>query len=156
MMPLMLIGGVQCIQFANGSYLTAMGKPHLTLWLTLIKLTAVLPAIIFIPSKNVGELVNIYVIALLVVTPFSFALVAKILDISLRDIVRWIAPGLISAGIAFFVIFLARDMVGTYSMNAVIQLLVFGMLFSIVYLVMVMMMARDSLRETFEFMRKRT
>lgn len=155
MTPLMLIGGVQCIQFVNGPYLTAIGRPHLTLWLTLIKLAAVLPAIILIPSGNVGKLVDVYVLALLVVTPFSFGLVAKELGIRLRDIVNWIAPGLMSAGIAYLSVWSARGMVGAYSMNAVAQLFVFGLLFSIVYLVMVMVTARAPVQETIRFMRRR-
>lgn len=154
MAPLMLIGGMQCIQFANGPYLTAIGRPHLTLWLTLIKLVAVLPAIIFIPSRNVAALVDIYVLALLVVTPFSFALVAKELGIRLRDIVYWIAPGLISAGIAYGSVWIARGVVGEYSMHAAAQLFILGLLFSAVYLGLVMMIASASVHETVKLMRR--
>lgn len=156
MAPLMLIGGLQCIQFANGPFLTAIGRPHLTLWLTLIKLVAVLPAIILIPSGSVETLVNIYVLALLVVTPFSFSLVAKELGIRLRDTVNWIGPGLMSAAIAYLSVWLARGKMGGYSMNEVEQLFVFGFLYSIVYLAMVTMVARASIHETVRFMRRPT
>ena len=155
MAPLMLIGGVQCIQFVNGSYLTALGRPHLTLWLTLIKLAAVLPAIILIPSGTVDKLVDIYVLALLVVTPFTFALVAKELGIRLQDIVKWIAPGLSSAGAAYSSVWLVRRMVGAGGMNAVAQLFAFGLLFTAVYLVSILLMGRSSVREAVGFIRRR-
>jgi O-antigen/teichoic acid export membrane protein len=154
MAPLMLIGGMQCIQFANGSYLSAIGRPHLTLWLTLIKLSAVLPAIIFIPSGNVAQLVNVYALALLVVTPFSFGLIAKELGIRFRDILLWIAPGLFSAGVAYGSVWIARGMVVEYGMNGTVQLLVFGTLYSVVYLGLVMLMARASVHETVKLMRR--
>jgi hypothetical protein len=98
--------------------------------------------------------VDIYVLALLVVTPFSFALVAKELGIRLRDIVNWIAPGLISAGIAYGSVWIARGMVGEYSMHAVAQLFVLGLLFSAVYLGLVMMIASASVQETVKLMRR--
>lgn len=154
MAPLMLIGGMQCIQFANGPYLTAIGKPHLTLWLTLIKLAAVLPAIIFVPSGSVGQLVEIYVLALLVVTPFTFGLVAKELGIRVRDIVIWIAPGLTSAGIAYLSVSAARGTILTFGMSTMLQLCVLALLFWVVYVVLVMMVARVRVYETVRFMRK--
>ena len=156
MAPLMLIGGMQCIQFANGPYLTAVGRPHITLWLTLLKLAAVLPAITLIHSGNVAQLVDIYVLALIVVTPFSFALVAKVLGIRLRDIISWIAPGLLGSGVAYLSVWLARDTVGTYNINSIGQLFIFGLLYSIVYFGMVAMTARAPALETVRFMRSRT
>lgn len=151
---LMLLGGIQCIQFANGPYFSAVGKPHLTLWLTLIKLGAVVPAITLIDSDNVAEMVNIYVYALLFVTPFSYVLLSRELDIRLRDIALWIAPGLLSAGIAYGSVGMARASLPDFGLHAAWVLPALGTLYAIVYAALAMLTARASVHETVRLIRR--
>lgn len=154
MAALMLLGGIQCIQFANGPYFSAIGKPHLTLWLTLIKLAAVVPALTLIDSDNVAEMVNLYVYALLFVTPFSYLLLSRELDIRLRDIARWIAPGLLSAGIAYGSVGMARASLADHGLHPAWALLAFGTLFATVHAALAMLTARSSVHETARLIRR--
>lgn len=154
MASLMLLGGIQCVQFANGPYFTAVGKPHLTLWLTLIKLAAVIPAITLIESGNVADMVNIYVVALLFVTPFSYVFLSRELGIRLRDIALWIMPGLMSAGIAYACVGMARASLSVHGLHAAWALLAFGTLYAAVYAALTMLTARTSVQETVRLIRR--
>jgi len=155
MRALMLIGSIQCVQFVNGPYLTAMGRPHVILGLTLIKLAAVMSAIIFIPSRDVTNLVEIYVMALLVVTPFSFGAVMHVLKIRTGFVLRILALPYFGAALGYGAVLLARAHLAAYLPGEVMRVCALGVLFAIIYAAVMVVGDRPRLGMLVGLVRKR-
>ncbi|KAG8150344.1 oligosaccharide flippase family protein [Burkholderia catarinensis] len=104
MTPLMGLGAIQTVQFVNGAFLSARGRPNVTMWLTVVKLVLVLGAMVCLPSHDVAGLAWLYVGAVLFVTPLSFGAVAVELSVDPgRLLGRLVPPYLIALGCALIV-----------------------------------------------------
>ncbi|KVF02175.1 polysaccharide biosynthesis protein [Burkholderia vietnamiensis] len=104
MTPLMALGAVQTVQFVNGAFLAARGRPHVTMWLTLVKLALVLATMVAVPSHRVAQLAWLYVGAVLCITPLSFgAVVVELAVDRTRLLGRLVPPYLIALGCAAIV-----------------------------------------------------
>ncbi|TDA45677.1 oligosaccharide flippase family protein [Burkholderia pyrrocinia] len=104
MTPLMGLGAIQTVQFVNGAFLSARGRPNVTMWLTVVKLVLVLGAMVCLPSHDVAGLAWLYVGAVLFITPLSFGAVVVELSIDPgRLLGRLVPPYLIAFGCALIV-----------------------------------------------------
>lgn len=104
MTPLMALGAIQTVQFVNGAFLSARGRPNVTMWLTVVKLVLVLGAMLCVPSHDVAGLAWLYVGAVLFITPLSFGAVVVELSVDPgRLLGRLVPPYLIALGCALLV-----------------------------------------------------
>ncbi len=101
--PLLLLGAVQCIQYMNGPFLTARGRPELILVTGITKSLLQILAILVIGAPDVAGLTLIYVAAALLAAPLSFFMVGRELALSGGKIL----PPLVRASLILTTAFLA-------------------------------------------------
>lgn len=96
MLPLMLLGAVQTVQFVNGAYFTALGRPSYVLYLNILKLVALVLAMVLIPTGGVEQLTAVFALSQLSVTPLTFWFAARLVGVRWRDIGAQTLPVLLS------------------------------------------------------------
>lgn len=148
--PLMLVGAIQCIQFLNGPYLTARGKPGLILKIGIVKYTAMIIGLVLLPSSDVVMTVAIFACLQLVATPPSFIAVARELHIPLLDIVKTLAPSLVAHIAAFLSVGLLRPALQPLGSLLLIGI-VLGAAFCSVYAVTALIVGFGQVRSVHEF-----
>lgn len=84
--PLLIVGGVQCIQFICGSYLIAMGRPGTLLGLIVVKTLIVIFGILIVKNQNLQETVITYSLLLLCEAPITFGVMVYSLSIKWSDL----------------------------------------------------------------------
>lgn len=151
--PLMLVGAIQCIQFLNGPYLTARGKPGLILKIGIVKYAAMIIGLVLLPSSDVVMTVAIFACLQLVATPPSFIAVARELHIPLLEIVRTLAPSLVAHIAAFFSVILVRPLLPTIESD-MIRGIELGTVFCFFYGAVVLLVGRSQAMSTIAFVRK--
>ncbi len=136
MIPLLLIGGIHCIQFINASYVTAMGRPQTLLRLTVAKAFLVLPPLYLIDTGSAAGVATLYAGSLLALTPLDFWVTLRILRIDWRSLVRPIGVPLLACLAAFVVTLLVRSNVANLPANDIVRMAILGICFSLTYLVL--------------------
>ncbi|WP_321864484.1 oligosaccharide flippase family protein [Burkholderia cenocepacia] len=125
MTPLMALGAIQTVQFVNGAFLSARGRPNVGMWLTLVKFVLVLGAMLCLPSHDVAGLAWLYVGAVLCITPLSFgAIVAELSIDPVRLLGRLVPPYPIAFGCALLVSRLGAHLGGMPVMGRLALLIV--------------------------------
>ncbi|CAN0627638.1 Polysaccharide biosynthesis protein [Burkholderia multivorans] len=92
MTSLMGLGAIQTVQFVNGAFLSARGRPNVTMWLTSVKLVLVAGVMFCLPSHDVAGLTWLYVGAVIVITPLSFGTVIAELSVDIGRLLRQLLP----------------------------------------------------------------
>lgn len=101
MHALCLLGGLQCIQFYNGTCFNASGRPGLTLLLNLVRLVATASALFVVHAQSIERLVEVYAVVVAFMAPLSFGLAARYLGVSVRRVVSVTWP-YVGAGVASY------------------------------------------------------
>lgn len=153
MVPLLLMGGIHCVQFVNGSYLTALGRPQALLWLVILKAALVLPPLYFIRMDSVAGTAMIYCASLVCLTPFSFGATLSALSLRWTLMIRPVGVPMLACAVAFFAVYATRIWEGAGQMNIVLSLLLHGTIFTLAYAVSVAILAFDIGRENVLFVR---
>ncbi|NTZ08460.1 oligosaccharide flippase family protein [Burkholderia metallica] len=146
MAPLMALGAIQTVQFVNGAFLSARGRPNVTMWLTVVKLVLVLGAMLCLPSHDVAGLAWLYVGAVLFITPLSFGAIVVELSIDPgRLLGRLVPPYLIALGCALLVSRLGAHLGG---MPVMVRLALLIVCFVAAYAGATWMLRRQAARQT--------
>jgi O-antigen/teichoic acid export membrane protein len=153
MVPLLLMGGIHCVQFINASYLTALGRPQTLLWLVILKAVLVLPPLYFIRMDSVAGTAMIYCASLVCLTPFSFGATLSALSLNWKAMIRPVGVPMLACAAAFFAVYAARTWGGLGELNTIYSLLLFGAIFTAAYAVSVAVLAFDIGRENVLFLR---
>lgn len=101
MRPLLLIGGLHCIQFTLGAFLTAVGRPQLLFRLMVVKAALVLVPLLAIHAGTLERLAIIYACALAGELPFILLVTCRVLAMDVRALGRPVAMPLAAAVLAF-------------------------------------------------------
>ncbi|NTX29345.1 oligosaccharide flippase family protein [Burkholderia pyrrocinia] len=146
MTPLMGLGAIQTVQFVNGAFLSARGRPNVTMWLTVVKLVLVLGAMACLPSHDVAGLAWLYVGAVLFITPLSFGAVVVELSVDPgRLLGRLVPPYLIALGCALIVSRLGAHLGGV---SVLVRLPLLIVCFGAAYVGATWMLRRQAARQT--------
>ncbi|MBC8129221.1 MAG: oligosaccharide flippase family protein [Rhizobiaceae bacterium] len=151
MAPLLLIGGIHCIQFLNVAYLTALGRPQTLLILGLVKAALVLPPLYLINVGTVAATVYLYVFGLLLMAPLSFAATIRALDLRWTVLVRPVIAPILAASLAFAAVLAARGVDAMTSDNVYVSAILLGLVFALVYAAALAALAFQAARENVLF-----
>ncbi|WP_062018165.1 lipopolysaccharide biosynthesis protein [Aureimonas sp. AU4] len=144
MQPLMLLGAVQTIQFINGAYFSALGRPVFGVALNTLKALVVVPALLLFRTFDITGLAVVFALAQLLITPVSFGIVTRLTDVRPLDILRTLAPIVSSVAAAFFAVVLVRIELADITMPLAVRTGCLGVSFVVVYVALVAILSRDS------------
>ncbi|MFC7052627.1 oligosaccharide flippase family protein [Hansschlegelia quercus] len=146
MWPLMLLGAVQTIQFANGAYFVALGRPSYTLYLNVLKLAALAPAMLLIPTRGIEDLTIVFVLGQLTITPLTFWLVVRLLGARWADVGAHAWSALLSLVAAGAVLLIKTQTTVEAEHGVWAALILYGGLYALVYVGLVWLFARRHCR----------
>jgi O-antigen/teichoic acid export membrane protein len=146
MWPLMLLGAVQTIQFANGAYFVALGKPSYTFYLNMLKLAALAPAMLLIPTRGIEDLTIVFVLGQLTITPLTFWLVVRLLGVRWRDVGSHAWSALLSLVAAGAVLLIKHQAPVEAQYGVWAALILYGGFYALIYAGLVWVFARRHCR----------
>jgi O-antigen/teichoic acid export membrane protein len=100
MLPLLLLGGIQVLQFFNGILYNALGRPGIGL-IFMVGKTAITMATLFMAqSLSFKQVVWAYFVSQIITTPVSFYVAKRVVGISYRRLLHEVWPFLVSTALA--------------------------------------------------------
>lgn len=131
--PLLVLGAVQSVQFLNGPYLSARGRPQLVLAIGSLKSVGIPFGLLLVPSNTIGEFVTVFAITQLLGTPVSFWATARELAVPLGRLLLNLLPAVIACAAAYFAVGWARPSVAAAVPGALQSGIVLGAIFVVCY-----------------------
>jgi O-antigen/teichoic acid export membrane protein len=132
--PLLLMGAVQCVQYLNGAFLSARGKPELILVTGVVKSVLQILALLLVSAAEIQALTITFVVAAVLAAPLSFFMVCRELELRLTEIASLLARPALMSGASFLAVHFARPPVADLGLPALWQGCVLGALFAGTYL----------------------
>jgi O-antigen/teichoic acid export membrane protein len=148
-MILLLLGSVQCIQFLNGAFLSARGRPQITLIAGVVKTAAPMLGLLLLPAGALRELVLIFAFGQLLSAPVSFFFVTRELALSWMAAARALAPAALYGACAFAAVSYARPFVKASELGAFWQGMALGVVFVAVWASLIAVYDRRRLQAAF-------
>lgn len=157
MQVLMILGALQCVQFVNGPTFSALGKPHYLAWIAFLKAATAIVALLVVPTRDVVGLTGVYALSQLVTTPLTYVWLVRSLDIRWRTIAAELAPFYLAAALAYTGVHAAR--VGAAALewkppSVPMQLVVLALVFGLIYSIVVLMLGLRQLQRIRMIFRK--
>lgn len=127
--PLLLLGAVQCVQYMNGAFLSARGRPELILITGITKSALQVAAVLLLPAASVADLTVNYVLAALAVAPLSFFMVSRELGMPLYGVFRLFPMPVLLSGASFLAVYLSRPLIAQHGFHIFWQGCLLGIIF---------------------------
>jgi O-antigen/teichoic acid export membrane protein len=153
MTPMLLLGGINCIDFSNGVFLLTLGKPGMQLNLTLFRAAVVFPAVLLSRHNDLTMTATIYCGALLLTSPLSFYVTVRALNASISSLLSSIGAPLIGCCLSFLAVFLAKEHISIGS-SAIVKGIAFGFIFLACYLSVLCVFSFKKLQDDILFITK--
>ena len=154
MVPLLLIGGVHCVQFLSGDFLLAMGKPRQLLALTIMKVVFILPALYFIRVPGVAATAWLYAALQLALSPFMFRATMRGLQMRWSELLKAIVPSMLAALIAFWVVHTVRPFIAPSIKNPYFGAIIFGSIYVLLWAIATAILAFRNAQHNIHFLRR--
>ena len=151
--PLFLLGSIQCVQFLNGPYLNALGKPSLATISTVVKSSSVVIALLLFSSDKLEQVIVCFAVAQLVNTPVSFFFVSRELSISPSSILMDVWPAFAGSFTAYVAVGWIRPMFE--EAHPFVGLSVGLAMFLVIYVVVAYASGRRQMSDVYAFIRRR-
>lgn len=132
--PLMLLGALQCVQFLNGPFISARGRPELILIAGMTKSVAAITALLVIPSADVQSMTVTFALSLLAATPVTFYFAIRELGLTVLGILKELLPPFASGVAGYFAIQFARPFIEPYQFSNFSQGMTLGVIYSCCWL----------------------
>lgn len=152
MEPLLLIGGLHCIQYLNSAYLTALGRPRELARIGLAKAVLVLVPLYLWPGTDVAQIVWVYVAALLAVAPLSFHATLRALGLSWPSLAVPVGAPILAAFGGFLAVTAARSFGWPPATNPFVGAIALGALFALVFVAAMALLAFRTGRDNVLFL----
>lgn len=152
---MLLLGAVQVLQFYNVIAYNALGRPGIGLAFMVIKTVITLSAMIWARNESLHVIVVTYVLSQLSVTPLSFAVARRILEISMRRLAVHTGGFVLAATAAYAVVWFSRAHVAEALPAALPRLVVLSALGGLSYLALVAILARRQAMEVIVLFKNR-
>jgi O-antigen/teichoic acid export membrane protein len=154
--PLLLLGALQCVQFLNGPYLSARGRPDRVFFAGLAKAVATVTALLFLPSDNIAQLTLIYAVGQLAATPLTFAFTLSELGIPVVKLLEVMVPAALSNTAGFLAVHFSRSSgLNGEHMHVVLAGIMLGAVFLLTYGLIAFALAREQIMRCLAFARNR-
>lgn len=153
--PLLLLGAVQAVQFLNGPYLSARGRPGTVLAISSLKNIAIVLGVLFLPSSDLVRFVQIFVLVQLVGTPVSFAVTMHELGVPTVRFLRNLAPATIGCIGAYLAVDWARPLFVFYLPGDFVNGLALGMVFGLCYVLLILAFGFRQVKAAVGFVKNR-
>lgn len=154
-MALLLLGAVQSVQYMNGAFMAARGRPEITLIAGMVKTVAPILGLLLIPAADLGQLVVIFAIGQLMATPVSFFFASRELGIAPLAILKILAPAAINGILCFAAVVMARPYVEPLGLHAFWQGTLLGAVYAATWLVLIFILDRARFRAALAMVRTR-
>jgi O-antigen/teichoic acid export membrane protein len=160
--PLLLLGAVQCVQFLNGPYLSARGRPHLVLYIALFKYLVTIVGLLLVPAADAYALVVAFCLFQLVATPPSIVVICRNLQIKATLLMRTLAVIALCNGAGYAAVAIARPGVAAFfdarlpnhsGLALAVVIAALGVAFSLAFAVSVLVFGRNELMMIVTFAR---
>jgi len=150
--PLLMLGGLQCVQFLNSPYLTARGRPDLVRHIAVIRAVAVTLSLVLIPFRTVPGLVVTFVVLQVLFSPINFYLATRELGISLVGTFTKLFPAFFACLLAYSSAALARPRIDHIGLSAILVEPILGLVFLICYLACIRLTGWEQLMASISFL----
>jgi O-antigen/teichoic acid export membrane protein len=152
-LPLLLLGGIQVLQFFNGVLANAMGRPGIGVALAVGKTVATMGTLYLSRELPFQQMIWAYFGSQLVMTPASFWMARKVVNVSTGRVVKRVAPFLLAVAAGHLVVFLVRPFLA--GMPVAIQLICLLSVAGMTYLSVAVLIAKPMLIELLAAFRNR-
>lgn len=152
-LPLLILGGVQVLQFFNGVLANALGRPGLGVGLAIGKTIATMGTLYLSRELPFDQMLWAYFVSQLVMTPASFWMARKIVDVSFRRIARQVLPFLFAVLVGHTLVVLVRPWLT--GLPVALQLVCLLAVAGLSYVFVVLLIARPLVRELLDAFRNR-
>jgi O-antigen/teichoic acid export membrane protein len=153
MVPLLLLGGIQVLQFFNGILYNAMGRPGIGLAFMVGKTVITMGALFFARELSFKAVVWAYFASQIATTPISFYVAKRVVGISFRRVAAELWPFLVATGLAMATIYSLRGLASTGM--AIADLVVLLLMGGSVYLGAAFVLARSRVMGIIQMIRQR-
>lgn len=154
MQILMLLGSLQCVQFANGATFSAIGMPRYVAWTAVLKAGTALLAITLTPTSGVKELTVVYALSQLAATPIAYYWLSRRLELRVRTMALAVLPFYVAAACAFAAVHYAGPWLAQHHFDVFASLVSLSVLFTLVYVAVVAATGRRQLQQVWSIFRR--
>jgi O-antigen/teichoic acid export membrane protein len=151
--PLLLLGALQCVQFINSPFFSAMGKPEIILFAGIIKSALTIFVLLSVHSNDSAELVIYFSLCQLASTPIVLYAICKLLDIRISHLIYHARGALISCPAAFLVTTYFRNLIPLDTSDSV-RGSILGSVFALSYVIGICVLQREKLNVFLDFASK--
>jgi O-antigen/teichoic acid export membrane protein len=152
-LPLLILGGVQVLQFFNGVLANALGRPSLGVALAAGKTVATVGTLYLSRDLPFEQMIWAYFVSQLIMTPASFWMAKKIIDVSFLRVARQVGPFLLAVCVAHVVVWFVRPLLIEWPV--VVQLGALLAMAGLTYVALVWLIAKSLVRELLGAFRNR-
>jgi len=143
---LLLLGALQCVQYMNGPFLSAMGKPELVFVAGLSKAIGTIALLMLIAGEDLQDLTTMFALGQLFATPLTFYFVMAQLKLKVAELLRTLAPSVVNGSLSFLAVIYTRPLLGRgLDLNAFWQGVILGGVYSISWIVLLALFDRPRL-----------
>jgi O-antigen/teichoic acid export membrane protein len=96
MTPIMLWGSVQAVMWCTGTALNAIGRPDISLWISFLRISILLPTLWLLKDQNLINMVYGFIGTQFTIVPVSLLMAKRILNISILRLLKTMAPFVIA------------------------------------------------------------
>jgi O-antigen/teichoic acid export membrane protein len=143
--PLLLLGTLQCVQFLNGPFLYARGKPELLFVAGLVKSAATITILVFFAGDKTRDIAILFAATQLVSAPITFYFLKRELDITIFSIFSAVWAQIISIFFAFILTVYLRSYVRQLELSHFMDGLILGSIFVLTYLSLMILLNRKAI-----------
>lgn len=154
MQVLMLLGALQCVQFANGATFSALGRPHYVAWTAALKAGTAILAMALVPTNGVFELTVVFALSQLAATPITYVWLSRCLKLRLITMARGVLPFYAAAACGCLAIYAGRMWISGGQHAPIVVLLILTLLYSLVYWLVVLSAGFHQLRQVWLIFRR--
>lgn len=106
--PLSILGMLLVIQYFNGAGINAIGRPHFSLLIVLVRAILSLSALYIFKDRSVVELSYVFCVSQLAASPLSFYFARSIIGFSFRVLLKKLMPVIAVSFLSFLISFLIQ------------------------------------------------
>lgn len=153
LVPLLILGGIQVLQFFNGILYNALGRPGISLMFVAGKTVVTMGVLYWAKELSFEQVVWAYFVSQIVTTPISFMVAKRVVGVSYRRIARQIGPFVLALlGAMGSMEALRQTWTTGMPIADMLMLLVCG---GLVFALMALALARQRVFEIVQMLRKR-
>ena len=149
--PLLLLAGLQCVQFLNGPYLASRGHPERVLLIAAIRSAGTVLGLLLVPAADVAGLTRVFVATQVLFAPVSFHVVTRELGIPWSRLIAELSPATLACVVAYGGAALARPRLSHPGHAVLVREAAVGMVFLACYSACGLLFGRRRWRASWQF-----